>query len=177
MKRVKTTPAGLATALRQMATVAPQALEEAMVDGAMQLQGSLVQKAIASTDPQPVDQGQYKAAWGFEPIPGGALVGNASKQALWIERGRAPGPVPYGPILAWVRRKGFVKAQAKATAKAGQRRATKTDIEQAEAGAAFAIQKKISERGIEPRWVLRRAVEALRSRLPRLLQDALRRAL
>jgi hypothetical protein len=148
-----------------MATVAPKALEDAMVDGAMQLQGSLVQKAIASTDPQPVDQGQYKAAWVFEPISGGALVGNASKQALWIERGRAPGPVPYGPILAWVRRKGFVKAQAK------------VDIEQAEASAAFAIQKKIGERGIEPRWVLRRAVEALRSRLPRLLQDALRRAL
>lgn len=144
MKRVKTTPAGLAAALRKLSTEAPQAVEDEMVNAGMMLQGPLVQKAIAETSPhQPVDQGQYKAAWAFEPIEGGALVGNASKQALWIERGRAPGPVPFGPILAWVKRKAFVRTKG----------ADAKEVERAEVTAALAIQRKIEQQGVEPRWV------------------------
>jgi len=54
----------------------------------------------------PVDQGQAKGSWGTTPIKGGAVVGNSSKQMVFLERGRGPGPVPLAPIEAWVRRHG-----------------------------------------------------------------------
>lgn len=185
MKRVQTTPAGLADAMRRMGEQFPKALEQGMVEGATLLQGALVQREIASSDPQPVDQGQYKAAWTVTEVEGGAVVGNTSKQALWVERGRAPGPTPFGPILEWVRRKGFVRAAVKAAKKAapGPRQrdskgrfqgASEDEIEQAEQGAAVAIQRKITREGVAPRWVLRRALDALRGKMPAILRRAVR---
>lgn len=183
MKRRQVTAGGLAAALRQMAKDAPKALEQGMAEAATMLKGALVQREIAATDPQPVDQGQYKGGWVSQPVAGGAVVGNQSKQALWVERGRAPGPVPFGAILAWVKRKGFVRAQVKAAKKAqGVKRdskgryqgATTSEIEQAEKTAALAIQRKIEQQGIEPRWVLRRAVHALQPKMPGILRRALR---
>lgn len=173
MKRVKTNASGLASALRQMAADTPKALEHGMVDAAEQLKGALVQREIATTNPQPVDQGQYKAGWVSREVEGGAVVGNTTKQALWIERGRGPGPVSFKAILAWVRRKGFARASAKAAAKAQGRRSSKSEQEQAETTAALAITRKIEQQGIEPRWVLRRAIEALKGKLPGILRRAL----
>lgn len=183
MKRVKTTAGGLASALRQMAVDVPKALEHGMVDAAEQLKGSLVQREIAATSPQPVDQGQYKAGWTSHEVEGGAVVGNTTKQALWIERGRGPGPVPFKAILEWVRRKGFVRASVKAAKKASSplqrdekgryKGASEQEIARAETTAALAITRKIEQQGIEPRWVLRRAIEALKSRLPGILRRAM----
>lgn len=172
MKRVRATPAQLASALRRLGEQAPEAARDAMIEGATLLQGALIQREIATSSPQPVDQGQYKAAWTKVEASDGALVGNATKQALWVERGRGPGPVPFKAILEWVRRKGFVRAQSKATARASGRRSSKSEIEQAETTAALAIQRKIEQQGIEPRWPLRRALDALRGRLPAMLRRA-----
>lgn len=174
MKRRQVTAGGLAAALRQMAQDAPKALEQGMAEAATMLKGALVQREIAATDPQPVDQGQYKGGWVSQPVDGGAVVGNQSKQALWVERGRAPGPVPWKAIYEWVQRKGFAKRQARATAKAQGRRTSKNEVEQAEKSAALAIQRKIEQQGIEPRWVLRRAVHALQAKMPGILKRALR---
>lgn len=185
MKRVQTTPAGLADELNRLGQQFPKAIEQGMVEGATLLQGALVQREIASSDPQPVDQGQYKAAWVLQEVEGGAVVGNTSKQALWVERGRAPGPTPFGPILEWVRRKGFVRSAVKAAKKAapGPRQrdskgryqgASENEIEAAEKTAALAIQRKIEQQGVEPRWVLRRAMVALQSKMAGILRRAVR---
>lgn len=174
MKRVQVTAGGLADALRRMGEAYPKAVEQGMAEAALMLKGALVQREIATTDPKPVDQGQYKAGWVSTPIEGGAVVGNQSKQALWIERGRGPGPVPFQAIYEWVKRKGFARKQAKATAKAQGRRSSKNEVEQAEKSAALAIQRKIEQQGIEPRWVLRRAMEALKDKMPGILRRALR---
>lgn len=183
MKRVQTTAGGLASALRQMAVDVPKALVHGMVDAAEQLKGSLVQREIAATNPPPVDQSQYKAGWTSHEVGGGAAVGNTTKQALWIERGRGPGPVPFKAILEWVKRKGFVRAQTKAAKKASgplqrddkgrYKGATKQEIEQAEEGAALAIARKIAQQGIRPRWVLRRAIDALKGKMPGILRRAM----
>lgn len=164
---------GLAAMMRTLGERAPAAVEGAMREGGMMLGGDLVQQEIASTKPQPVDQGQYKAAWVTTPVEGGAVVGNTSKQALFIERGRGPGPVPLGPILAWVKRKGFVRASVKRAAKAQGRRSTQSDRDRAEYGAALAIQKKIQEQGIEPRWPLRRAIARLGPKMVGIIRRAL----
>lgn len=174
MKRVQTTPAGLADALRRHGEQIPRAVERGMVEAGAQLKGSLVQREIAAASPQPVDQGQYKAAWVLQEVEGGAVVGNTTKQAVWVERGRAPGPVPFKPILEWVRRKGFARASAKATAKAQGRRSSKSEQEQAEAAAALAIQRKIEQQGVEPRWVLRKALDVLRGKMASILRRAMR---
>ena len=63
MKRARVTPAQLAEGLRRLSVQTPEAVKDTMVEAGMRLQGSLIQREIASTDPQPVDQGQYKAGW------------------------------------------------------------------------------------------------------------------
>lgn len=182
MKRVTATPAELGKALRRLQAQMPEAAKDAMVEAGLQLQGSLIQREIASSSPPPVDQGQYKAAWSKVETQNGILVGNETKQALWIERGRGPGPVPFKAILAWVKRKGFVRASVKAQ-KRGQGRdsqgrfkgASQSDIEQAETSAALAIARKIERQGIEPRWPLRRALTLLQNKIPGMLRRALGR--
>jgi hypothetical protein len=178
----RVSPAGFAAALRRLKETLPGAVEDAMVEGAQQLGGALVQREIASTGPhQPVDQGQYKAGWQVTEVKGGAIVGNSTQQAVWMERGRGPGPVPFSAILAWVKRKGFAKAKAKEAAKGRGRDAqgrfkgaSKSEIEDAEVAAAHAITASIARKGIEPRWVLRRALTALGPSLKRIIRRRLR---
>lgn len=164
-------PLELASALRRMGEAAPEAVRKALVEGAVTLRGELVQQAIASSAPQPVDRGQYKAGWRMSEVAGGAVVFNLTPQALWMERGRAPGPVPLKPIRDWVRRKGFWRAEVKARRRDRTHRPGDTDriIDRI----ALAVARKIAEQGIEPRWVLRRSVGALEQRLPGLLRRSL----
>lgn len=108
-------PGGLADALRRLSEAVPEAVERAMVDGGMMLQGRLIQKEIAASTPhQPVDQGQYKASFQLTETEGGCVVGSTAKHSVWIERGRKPGPVPLAPIVEWVKRKGLAKRAIKA---------------------------------------------------------------
>lgn len=167
-------PGGFAAALRRLAKDIPAGVERAMDDAALELRGSLVQDAIASTSPQPVDRAQYKGGWRKRRVKGGAIVYNATKQALWIERGRGPGPVPLKPILAWVKRKGLGGAT---TGRKGLRRGKGGRFieDPGTLNLARAIQQKIMKRGIKPRWVLRRAVLELRAgRLGAAIQRQLR---
>lgn len=93
--------AGLGALLRNVASLAPQAAELAMRETGLQLVGIAAEES-------PVDQAQMKAGWRSFDVPGGAIVANLTKQAVWIERGRGPGPVPMGPIREWAIRKGLV---------------------------------------------------------------------
>ena len=188
--------------LRRMAAALPEAIERGMRDAGLQLQGRLVQREIAATTPyKPVDQGQYKAGWTSFEVPGGLAVGNKSKQALWIERGRQPGPVPLAPLYEWVRRhRDMWSAKAKQQVSAlktepvragrGANAVRKVEVRQHNRRArqlertvgqdsaitevARAVQAAIRARGIRPRWVLRRAIDDLRPVVPRAIKRALR---
>lgn len=174
MSRVQVTPKGLADALRRMPTQIQKATKDAMVEGGLMLEGALVQKEIAASDPKPVDQAQYKGGWTHHETDDGIEVGNTTKHSLFVERGRGPGPVPLKPILEWVIRKGFARSFVKALAKIRGRRATLGEQTAAEMNAARAIQQKIQREGTPPRWVLRRAIEALRPKMPGILKRALK---
>lgn len=134
------TPAAFAAVLRQAAAQAPLEVEAAMREGGMLLAGALIQDAIADTDPIPVDQAQYKASWSSRDVAGGAVVASSAKQAVWIERGRGPGPVPLAPIVEWVRRKGLAKAEVRAARRRASKRAlTVTGLERVRRGNLLAI--------------------------------------
>jgi hypothetical protein len=167
VQRRKVTPAGLTAALERLTEQTPELVRRSMGEAATALE-----REAAGDSTQPVDQGDVKGGWTSEPTADGFRVSNRSEHAVWVERGRGPGPVPFGAILAWVKRKGIARAQAKTTAKAQGRRASKDEVTQAEKSAAAAIQKKIEREGIEPRWVLRRAVERLRSKMGGILRRA-----
>ncbi len=160
--RKRVSPGQFANDIRRIAKRFPDAVQAGMREGAQLLKGALVQNAIAATDPyQPVDRAAYKGGWRSNDVAGGAVVFNIAKQAIWIERGRAPGPVPVSVIAAWVKRKGLYRDVAKsAKSKAGQDAITHI---------AWAISKKLGAKGYAPRWVLRRAVEALRAPMREIL--------
>jgi hypothetical protein len=136
------TPAQFATFLRTHAKNAPAAVEAGLREGARILLANAVEKT-------PVDQAQMKASWRAYDIPGGALVTNLASHAVFIERGRGPGPVPFAPIKAWAARHGIPD------------------------GAVFAIVKKLEAVGYEPKWPLKLAIVDSR----RGITDAIKRHL
>lgn len=167
MKRTIALP-DLGPELRRLAREFPKAVEAGMRECAMLVGGQFVQDAIASSSPYlPVDRGQYKASFRTRRIAGGARVYNLSPQAVWIERGRRPGPVPLAPILAWVRRKGLADGPMGSAVRKGaygmkrsvlaskKKRAAR---EQDAIAIARKIQRKIAAEGYAPRWPLRRAL-------------------
>lgn len=108
--RITTTPAGFKAALKALGGKFPEAAIRAQRDVGLRLSGDLIQKQIQATDPIPVDMGQYKASWSSHNTPTGAVVGNNSKQAVFVEIGRKPGSMPpLEPLLGWAKRHGFVK--------------------------------------------------------------------
>ena len=144
MTRVEISLRNFPQALRELEKKIPRAVERGLRDASLMLRGALVQIAIKKADPQPVDQGQYKAAWGGRDVPGGAQVFNLTKQACFIERGRRPGKMPpLSPIREWVRRKGiwkdrFAELRAEAaTAKKQARRNKRVDRQRATAARKY----------------------------------------
>jgi hypothetical protein len=151
----KTLTAGqLAVELARLGRDVPAAVELVLHDVGLELQGRLVQEEIAATKPyQPVDQGQYKGSWRGTPMPGGYLVYNIAKHAVWVERGQAPGApvgVLYAVLIPWAARHGMPKS------------------------AAWAIANKIHQQGTEPKWVLKRATERALPILKRRLRARLK---
>lgn len=144
MTRVQVSLKDFPERIRKLEKECPRAVERGMRDASLMLRGALVQVAIKQADPQPVDQGQYKSAWGGRDVPGGAQVFNLTKQAFFIERGRKKGKMPpHAPIREWVRRKGIYKdrldelkaeaSQAKKTA----RRTARVDRQRATAARKY----------------------------------------
>lgn len=114
MGRHKTIPLkDLGAHIRRLSREVPRAVERGLRESALMLKGPLIQGEIARAHPQPVDQGQYKAAWWSRDVDGGAVVYSTSMHAYFVERGRRPGRAPpLSPIREWVRRKGLWKAEA-----------------------------------------------------------------
>jgi hypothetical protein len=189
------TPAQFANELRRLSEETPKAVERALVDAGMMLEGRLVQKEIAAADPKPVDQGQFKASWQATEIPGGIVVGSTAKHAVVMERGRKPGGrVNLQAIREWVERKGFWKGEWSKRLEAAQHvrklidgdgkpsRAVRKERKRAEQdakaellnGIALAVAGKIKRDGIAPKWILKRALAALGPRIPSIIRRAIR---
>lgn len=146
MTSIKVSAKAFPERVRELERRFPKAVERGMREASLMLRGALVQIAIKKADPQPVDQGQYKAGWGGRDVPGGAHVFNLTKQAFFIERGRRKGKMPpHAPIREWVRRKGLWKdrfAELKTEAAEAQRRArhvAKVDRQRAAAARKYGM--------------------------------------
>jgi hypothetical protein len=165
---------GLAGKIRQMAAKSPKVAELAMREAALELSGPYVQAAIDASEPYvPVDLGQYRGSWRVRKIAGGARVYSIAKHAVWIERGRLPGPVSVegrAAIRRWTRRKLLRTAMAKRLAsrkvdriggtKVLAARAKKGEREELLDQLTEQVIRKIESQGYAPRWVLRRAVDS-----------------
>lgn len=150
--RLRGTPEGLQALLKKLGTSMPQATVRGMREVGLRLQGDFVQKTIQSTDPIPVDMGQYKAGWQMTPTASGCIVGNATKQGTAVEVGRKPGKMPpLEPLLFWAKRHGFKRW----------------------AGVAVAIQHKIFRNGIKGRFVLKNTLTRFRSQMGKTLRRSL----
>lgn len=164
---------GLADLIRNLASKAPQAVVTGLQESAMLLQAQ-VQSTIAHSDPIPVDVGQYKGTWGKTNTPDGAQVGNTSKQATFVERGRKKGKAPPADALVpWIVRhwRDFdLKKKASALRKQnpGMAKASAKMIMAKKIAIGLAI--AIGKRGIKPRWVLRRALTSVKGRIPSILR-------
>lgn len=102
--------------------------------------------AVATTNTENlVDLGTYKRGFRVVMASGGAQLRNDTPYAAVIEYGRRPnrpGP-PLDPIRRWVERKlGLTGPEADR--------------------AAFAIRRAIHQRGLRPRWVMKRTYERMK---------------
>lgn len=118
-------------------------LKEATYTGLLRSIPLLVQRS-------PVDTGQYASSWGVERRPEEVLIGNYAPHAPIIEYGARPFTPPIGPLLAWAKR----VLQDPVTPSNPQ---DPSDYSEEVRALAFAVQKKISERGMPPRQILEKA--------------------
>lgn len=173
----------LAQKLRKMGPDLARHARKGLVEGAHFIVGQ-VQVEIATTQPhQPVDKGTMAQGYRAQRTEKGAKVTNAVPQALWIERGRRPGPVSAEGrkhIAEWVRRKrlyldelarvlddhesGVAPISApmgvKVNDRGGFRGLKKAAIEIACQNVAYAIASTIAKKGYAPRWPLKRAIKS-----------------
>lgn len=147
---------------------------EAMRETAMFAQ-TAVARTAARVRPKPRATGQYAQSWGVRNTRNGAVMGNSSRQSIWVERGRRAGKrPPLEPILEWVRVKRLVRTKGSRGKSRGRKR-SRPDA--AERGLAFTIQAKIGRVGTPARWPLKTAMPAIGKRAERELKRAVRRAL
>jgi hypothetical protein len=133
-----------------------------------------VAKGLARSIPMlvaksPVDTGLYAASWDFKIEEKKAILGNYAPYAGIIEYGARPFTPPIQPLLAWAKRvlSGSTDAQGKAI-ETGQ---PETGYGPEVWALAKYTQKKISERGMEPRHVLENAIPDI----IRNIQDEMRK--
>lgn len=139
-----------------------RAVQRGLVGAAIKVRSEL-ETTIAESDPPPVNTGEFRAGWRVTMTKTGALVGNATPQSVWTERGRQPGPVSAEgrrAIALWVKRKGLAHRMldAEGRGRTASGRYRKSDVDEAADRLAFVIARKIAERGYPPRWPLRRAL-------------------
>lgn len=131
-------------ALGQWATMSLQQQKQSAARG---LAKSIPDLVAAS----PVDTGLYASSWDFKIDEKSAIIGNYAPYAGVIEYGARPFTPPLGPLLAWAKR---VLTGSKEH-DTGQPETSYTPEVQR---LARAVQKKISERGMEPRHILENAL-------------------
>lgn len=164
----------LAAKLRKMGPEISRAMQRGLVSGAHRIVAQVQEEIETTTPHKPVDQGTMAAGYRAIKTKKGAKVVNPVPQALWIERGRRPGPVSaqgQAHIAEWVRRKRIyleelsrVLAEHKAGTiilKADKRGSVRKDaVREACERVAYAIAQKLRRQGYAPRWPLKRAIKA-----------------
>lgn len=122
-----------------------RAIRSAMARGV----GVVIEKIDSSSTalPAPVDTGAMRSSVRSYNVPTGAILTVEAPHAIYMERGTKPHYPPIGPIWAWVARK------------------IPTSSDKEALGIAFAIQHKIGEEGIEPRFFFRRAMRKIREKI------------
>lgn len=169
--------------LQQLGPRLQRAMHKGLVEGAHRIVAQ-VQQEIETTAPhKPVDTGVMAAGYRARRTARGAMVTNSIPQALWIERGRRPGPVSAAGIqhiADWVKRKRLyldeltkVMAQHlsgeialkrnytdRATGKTKRGTIARAAIQEACDRVAHAIAQSIARKGYAPRYPLKRAIKS-----------------
>lgn len=101
----------------------------------------LIDSIPALIDASPVDTGLYAQSWDLDVTEKRAILGNYAPHAAIIEQGARPFRPPIGPLLRWAKRVLGDPSQP-------------PDYSSEVWALATYTQKKIEERGIEPRNVL-----------------------
>jgi len=153
------------------------AAERGLLAAAHRTVGHIVSSVIPATDPVPVDKGLYRAGWRARAIAGGALVYNVSPHAPIIEWGAKVGNIKIGramidALAEWVQRKGIGSTVVKS--RGGRHRVVKATDSQAR-GIAWAIAKKMQQRGIFAGGKGLRVLERAEKEIPRFIRDEVSR--
>lgn len=118
------------------------AMERGLFSGVLRGQHHLMENS-------PVDTGLYQASWAVNPKSNTHIeLGNSAPHAPIIEYGARPHNAPLGPLLAWAKRVLKSSSQPPYYDEQVQR-------------LARGVQKKIRERGQEPKHVLTDAIPDL----------------
>lgn len=96
----------------------------------------------------PVDTGLYAQSWGFTVLEKVAILGNTAPHAPIIERGARPFVPPIGPLLRWAKR--VLKDSSQPP-----------NFSPEVWALAKGTQKKIADRGMEPKHVLEKNIPTI----------------
>lgn len=96
----------------------------------------------------PVDTGEYAASWDFSESERAVMLGNYAPHASIIEYGARPFTPPIGPLLAWAKRVLQDGSQA-------------PNYSSEVWALAKGTQKKIAEKGMMPRHVLKKELPSI----------------
>lgn len=107
----------------------------------------------------PVDTGLYAQSWDVAEAKEKASIGNSAPQAAIIEYGARPFTPPIKPLLAW----------AKRVLKSGSQ---PPNYDSDVWALARGTQKKIAERGMKPRFILRDALPKIFENIKKELEGA-----
>lgn len=100
----------------------------------------------------PVDTGLYAASWDFTVGERSAVIGNSAPYAGIIEYGARPFTPPIAPLLAWAKR--VLTGQKNAEGVKIQTGQPETGYSKEVWALAKYTQKKIAEKGMEPRHIM-----------------------
>lgn len=145
-----------------LARLGPQ-VKQACIESAwaaVQYGERAIKYTINATDPPPVATKQYKRSWKARQTAEGGVLENKTKQAQWIEAGRAPGPAPLDPFLKWAKTK---KIRMSAS---GEPMTVKQ--------LAYLARAKVIRRGFRGRRVMARTVPKITKRLRKELRKRLK---
>lgn len=172
--RASITLAEFGSKLRAMGPVLDKAVRRGLHEGAMLLVVQIHEEIASTTPHKPVDTGDMAAHYRAKRTAKGSIVGNTRPQALWIEVGRRPGPVSAEGrknLTEWVRRK---RLYLDALPKGAGKRPGRDVVQAACESVAFAIAKRLSEKGYAPRFPVKRALGHSRGKILNVILENMR---
>jgi hypothetical protein len=109
----------------------------------------------------PVDTGAYAASWDMTVLEKSVLLGNYAPYAGVIEYGSRPHTMPIGPLLSWAKRVTGSSSQP-------------PNYEAKVWALAKYVQKKIADKGQEPKHIMLNMIPAIIANIKEELERAIR---